>query len=258
MPEDITSRENDSVKYAVKLTEKPAFCKAQNRFIAEGYKLCMEAAAADVKIEIIYYTLAAKNSFPDIVDLPGKHISISDNVATKISGSKTPQGIFAVCHTPVFTEDNLSENGKYIVLENLQDPVNIGAIMRSAAAFGFSGIVATTSCAYPYSLKVLRGSMGAAFKLPMIYTEDLTITLEMLSQMGILTIAAALDGATFLDKSKKPSGGVAICIGNEGSGLTKHTVNACNKIIKIPISDKTESLNAAVAASILMWEYGGD
>ena len=258
MPEDITSRENESIKYAVKLTEKSAFCKAENRFIAEGYRLCIEAAAADIKIETIYYTVAAINSFPDIKALPGKHISISDNVATKISGSKTPQGIFAVCHTPVFSEDNLSKSGKYIVLENLQDPVNIGAIMRSAAAFGFSGIIATTSCAYPYSLKVLRGSMGAAFKLPMIYTENLATTIQLLSQMGVETIAAALDGATFLDKSKKPSSGVAICIGNEGNGLTKQTVNACNKVIKIPISEKTESLNAAVAASILMWEYGGE
>lgn len=253
-PEQLTSRDNERVKYAQKLMEKPAFCKAEQRFLAEGKKLCLDAAESGIVIEILYYTYMAQKRWPEIDSLPGEHISISESVAEKISGMKSAQGVFAVCRLPVWDEAQVDPTGRYIALENVQDPANVGAVLRSAAAFGFDGALLSQGCAEPFGQKALRASMGAAFKLPIIRTLDLPAALRVCSAKGMSTAAAALRGAVDLSEFK-PQGGLVLAIGNEGNGLTDDAIDACEKAVKIPISERMESLNAAVAASVLMWEF---
>ncbi|MEG1932478.1 MAG: RNA methyltransferase, partial [Pygmaiobacter sp.] len=182
------------------------------------------------------------------------HVSISEGVAQKLSEMKSAQGVFALCRLPEPPPADIDPAGRYIALEAVQDPANVGAVLRSAAAFGFDGALLDKSCANPFGTKALRASMGAAFKLPLFSVDDLPAMLCSLSRCGMATAAAALRGAVDLSQFV-PVGGLVLVIGSEGNGLSEDAINACGAVVKIPISERMESLNAAVAASVLMWEY---
>ncbi|WP_341479876.1 RNA methyltransferase [Anaerofilum hominis] len=253
---EITSRDNERVKYTAKLMQKPAFCRAENRFVAEGVKLCLDAAGSGLAMETVYYTYKAEKRWPQLLELPCEQLRISEPVAEKLSGQKTPQGVFAVCRMPEFGLAEADPAGRYIALEDVQDPANVGAVLRSAAAFGFSGAILTPGCADPFGQKVLRASMGAVFKLPVFETADLAGELRRLGAQGAQTLAAALRGAQDLREIRRSGGGLALAVGNEGNGLSAEVIAACSAVVRIPIR-AMESLNAAVAASVLMWELGG-
>ncbi len=244
------------MKYTAKLMQKPAFCRAENRFVAEGIKLCLDAAASGLAMETVYYTYRAENRWPQLRQLPCEQVRISEPVAEKLSGQRTPQGVFAVCAMPAFDLAAADPAGRYIALEDVQDPANVGAVLRSAAAFGFSGAILTPGCADPFGQKAMRASMGAVFKLPLFETADLAGELRRLGGLGAQTFAAALRGAQDLRAVRCAGGGLALAVGNEGNGLSEGVIAACGTVVKIPIRTM-ESLNAAVAASVLMWELGG-
>ena len=145
---------------------------------------------------------------------------------------------------------------RYLALEEVQDPANVGAVLRSAAAFGFAGVLLTPGCADPFSAKAMRASMGAAFKLPLYQTDDLPAALRRFAQGGAAAVAAALRGAVDLRSYHYDGGGLVLAIGNEGNGLSEAVIDACTAVVKIPICTM-ESLNAAAAAAVLMWELGG-
>ncbi len=254
--EQITSRENERIKYTVKLMQKPAFRRQEGRFVLQGVKLCSDAAAAGIALETLYRTRQAADRWPRLADLPCEQVEISEQVAAKLSQQKTPQGVFAVCRLPEFAAGGIQTEKRYLALEELQDPANVGAALRSAAAFGFAGVILTRDCADPFGEKALRASMGAAFKLPILWTEDLPALLRRLSNQGMATVAAALRGAEDLRAYRYDGGGLVLVIGNEGNGLTAQTIDACGAVVKIPIRGM-ESLNAAAAAAVLMWELGG-
>lgn len=255
MLETITSRDNEQVKYVCKLQEKTAFARAEGFFAAEGVKLCLDAADAGLVPECIYYTLRAAERWPRLTELACRQEIVSEQVAAKMSGMKSVQGVVAVFPLPRFSITEIDPAGRYLALENVQDPANVGAVARSAAAFGYSGILLGPGCADLFGPKALRASMGAAFRLPVLQVEDLPALLKKLSAEGMATAAAALQGAQEMS-AFRPQGGVVLVVGSEGQGLTEATIHACDVVVKIPIHTM-ESLNAAVAASILMWEYGG-
>ena len=143
-----------------------------------------------------------------------------------------------------------------LALERVQDPGNVGALVRSAAAFGFDAVIVDPGCASPFGPKALRASMGAAGRLPVVESRCLPDTLAQLHAWGVTNLAAALYNSRPLHQvdGAYPNG-VCLVIGSEGQGLTEAAVAACDAAVRIPITDRVESLNASVAGSVLLWHF---
>ena len=152
----------------------------------------------------------------------------------------------------------LNSARRILALEGVQDPGNVGTLLRSAAAFGFDAVVLGPGCAAPFSPKTLRSSMGAAGRLPVLHSDDLPATLQALRQRGVTCLAAALYRSRPLNEAGREfPGGVCVVIGSEGQGLRDETVEACDAAVRIPMTDRVESQNAGVAGSVLLWHFRG-
>ena len=182
--------------------------------------------------------------------------TVSEPVFRKLSDTQNPQGILCVVKQPEFDpEACLSrEQGLYLILERIQDPGNLGTIVRTAEAAGVSCIIMDRDTTDLYAPKVIRSTMGSVFRVPCFYTEDLSGTIAEMKAKGIVLYAADLKGSVFYNEVKYP-GKTAFMIGNEGNGLKPETAEMADERIKIPMKGKTESLNAAVAAALLMYGY---
>ena len=257
MDEKITSRENAKIKYACRLSSSAAFRRSEGRFLAEGRKLCPELARG-AQLETLFYTESAMAKCPELAGLPGEHYLVEDHVADKLADVGTHQGVFGVFRTPVHTLDEVKTGGRYLALERVQDPGNVGTLLRSAAAFGFDGVLLSKGCAAPFAPKTLRASMGAAGRLPVAPVQDLPQALQQLRARGVVCLAAALYHSRPLDEAPQsyPDGLCAV-IGSEGQGLTDAAVQACDMAVRIPMTDLVESLNAGVAGSVLLWHFRG-
>ena len=257
MDEKITSRENAKVKYACRLASGAAFRRTEGRFLAEGRKLCPELARG-AELETLFYTENALEKCPELAALPGEHYLVEDHVADKLADVGTHQGVFGVFRTPVHTLEEVRPGGRYLALERVQDPGNVGTLLRSAAAFGFDGVLLSKGCAAPFAPKTLRASMGAAGRLPVAPVQDLPQALQQLRARGVVCLAAALYHSRPLDEAPQsyPDGLCAV-IGSEGQGLTDAAVQACDMAVRIPMTDLVESLNAGVAGSVLLWHFRG-
>ena len=257
MDEKITSRENAKIKYACRLSSGAAFRRSEGRFLAEGRKLCPELARG-AQLETLFYTESAMAKCPELADLPGEHYLVEDHVADKLADVGTHQGVFGVFRTPVHGLDEVKTGGRYLALERVQDPGNVGTLLRSAAAFGFDGVLLSKGCAAPFAPKTLRASMGAAGRLPVAPVQDLPQALQQLRARGVVCLAAALYHSRPLDEAPQsyPDGLCAV-IGSEGQGLTDAAVQACDMAVRIPMTDLVESLNAGVAGSVLLWHFRG-
>ena len=255
--EKITSRENAKIKYACRLASSGAFRRSEGKFLAEGRKLCPELCRG-AALETLFCTEAALEKCPELAGLPGEHYLVEDHVADKLADVGTHQGVFGIFRTPVHTLDEAKTGGRYLALERVQDPGNVGTLLRSAAAFGFDAVVLGPGCASPLSPKTLRSSMGAAGRLPTVHSENLPATLQALRGRGVTTLAAALYQSRPLDEAGNDfPHGVCVVIGSEGQGLTEETVLACDMAVRIPMTDLVESLNAGVAGSVLLWHFRG-
>ena len=255
MDEKITSRENAKVKYACRLASSAAFRRTEGRFLAEGRKLCPELARG-AELETLFYTENALEKCPELAALPGEHYLVEDHVADKLADVGTHQGVFGVFRTPVNTLEEVRPGGRYLALERVQDPGNVGTLLRSAAAFGFDGVILSEGCASVYAPKTLRASMGAAVRIPVIETGAMPQAIALLREKGITCLAAALYQSQPLSAAKAGyPGGVCVVIGSEGQGLTDETIAACNSTVRIPMTDRVESLNAGIAGSILLWHF---
>ena len=176
----------------------------------------------------------------------------------KLAGTKSSQGVFVLFATPRPPEDLLDTARRILMLEGVQDPGNVGTLLRSAAAFGFDAVVLGPGCAAPFSPKTLRSSMGAAGRLPVVHRDNLPATITALRARGVTCLAAALYRSRPLDEAGRDfPGGVCVVIGSEGQGLRDETVKACDAAVRIPMTDRVESLNAAVAGSVLLWHFRG-
>ena len=255
MTEKITSRENAKIKYACRLGQSGAFCRSEGRFLAEGRKLCPELCRG-AELETLYYTASALEKCPELEGLPGEHSLVEDHVADKLADVGTHQGVFGVFRTPVRTLDEVKPGGRYLALERVQDPGNVGTLLRSAAAFGFDGVLLSDGCASVWAPKTLRASMGAAVRVPVIEAGEMPGTIAALRAKNITCLAAALYQSQPLSAAKASyPGGVCVVIGSEGQGLTDATIAACSGTVRIPMTDRVESLNAGIAGSILLWHF---
>ena len=260
----ITSRKNEGIKQVAKLVRSSSFRKEQGEFLVEGARLCQDAAQSGMEIVSAYMTQQAQDKYQSYVEQilqkAEQCFGIEPHVGELLSDTKSSQGIYCICRIPSQDTLNLSLNGHYLALENLQDPANLGAILRTGEALGIRGVILGGSCCDVYSPKVLRASMGAVFRLPVIFCEALENQLPHWQERGFSTLAAvpAKDAVdiTQVDFSK-PS---ILAVGNEGNGLSDSVMQACEQRVTIPMKGRAESLNAAASASILMWEMlrGGE
>lgn len=195
---------------------------------------------------------------PELKAFQCEQYLVQDHVAEKLAGTQSNQGVFAIFEQPVVNFMDLPHNGRFLALERVQDPGNVGALIRSAAAFGFDGVILSPGCADPFAPKVLRASMGAAGRMPIVSCPNLADALAQLRAWGCTCLAAALYNSQPLNKvdGSYPDG-VCVVIGSEGQGLSEPVINACNAAVRIPITDKVESLNAGVAGSVLLWHFRG-
>lgn len=250
MQETISSRDNERVRRLCRLLDSAARRAEEGRFVAESAKLCCDLAAAIPPREV-YYTAPALQHTPALAALGGRHFLLAGHVAEKLARTRSPQGVWGVFDIPAPVP--LTGN-RLLALDAVQDPGNLGAVLRSAAAFGWQGVLLGPGCADPYGPKALRAAMSSTLKLPLVPVLDLAARLGQLRGEGWLCLAARLQDSEELPPLP-PGVRCVLVVGSEGQGLATAVAAACDKSVRIPIAPAMESLNAAVAASVLMWHY---
>ena len=255
--ETITSRDNAKIKYACAVRDSEKQRAADGVFFAEGPKLILELCK-NCAPAAVYATEAALARTPALAALDGVTTRVAPHVAEKLAGTKSSQGVFALLQTPAPPTHLLHSARRLLALEGVQDPGTVGTLLRSAAAFGFDGVLLGPGCAAPFAPKTLRASMGAAGRLPVLVVSDLPAALTALRGRGVTCLAAALYHSRPLDEVGTDfPGGVCLVIGSEGQGLTDAAVAACDAAVRIPMTELVESLNAGVAGSVLLWQFRG-
>ena len=275
--EIITSRQNRRVVELVKLDDRRAREKTRT-FRFDGVKLLCEALRRGVELESVFLRVGtADRVAARMEELYGCSLSevgcpvfgVEDSLFEKISQENAPEGVITVAKyidkshnfIIIYKEDEIDvrKDAPILLLESVRDPLNVGAIIRSAAALGVGRLIMSADCADLYHPKTLRAAMGPLFSMPITRVEDLAGTVKALRQSGRRIYAAALDdtavclGSPEFDAERKDHS-VGAVIGNEGHGLTKAVIAACDRSVYIPMEADTESLNAGVAAALIMWE----
>lgn len=226
-------------------------------FVLEGLRLCMEALDGGVEFFSVFAAegILDRGEVSRLLAAVGERgYVISDRLSGQISDTKAPQGIFAICKKLDKCDfaSTICNNGRYLVLYELQDPGNLGTILRTADAVGIDGVF-VSDCCEVYSPKTIRATMGALFRLPILKGEVSEI-LSVLKEKNITTFAAVVDEDADSLRSCDFSQGGAVFIGNEGSGLPHEVVSLCDRRLTIKMSGSSNSLNAAMAAGIIVWE----
>lgn len=257
--EKITSVQNGKIKQISKLVSSSKERKKTGEFVIEGARLCRDAVLSGVEISEAYFVSDAFSKYSEDVDLicskAESCFEISDEVAKKLQDTESTQGVFAKCkntENEVFLSD-FKVDGKYVVLENIQDPSNLGAISRTAEALGIDGAV-LISCCDVFNPKALRSSMGSLFRLPFVRLSSVDEVFAFAEDNGMKTVATVVDSSAEKINKADLSGGVFLIIGNEGNGIQKTTAERSDLRVTIPMKGRAESLNAAMASCIAMWE----
>ncbi len=250
---ELTSRKNDTVRRFKELIRDKKMRTQQGVFVIEGDHQCGEAVTAKLDIRFVLITEKARAKYPQtaerLIDASEGYAVISEDIAEYISDTKAPQGMFA--EVSMKNIDPVKGN-RLVLLDGVQDPGNVGTVIRTAEALGIDAVVLSTGCADVYSPKTLRSSMGSVFRIPCI-TCDLAEMITSLRAEGYTVYGSMLDDtAQRLGEVEFPEK-VAVVIGSEGAGISDAVKNSCTGGLYIPITG-AESLNAAVAASIILWE----
>ena len=250
----ITSNANGQIKKITALKNKAKMRAKENCYIVEGIRMIKEVPSAQLmQLYVSESGLQDKEIQSIIHDM--QYEVVKDSVFSVITDTVTPQGILAVVRKKNYNlKEILNDNCSCIVvLENLQDPGNLGTIIRTAEGAGVCAVIMDHKTVDIYNPKVIRSTMGSVFRVPFYITDNLEDTLETLKHNGIKLYAADLRGASaYYDE--KYEGKTAFMIGNEGNGLSDAASDKADVFIKIPMEGQVESLNASVAAAILMYE----
>lgn len=250
----ITSTSNEQVKNIIQLKEKAKVRRQKKLFVVEGIKMFREIPKD--KLVSVFVSEKFEKENEELLSHTD-YILLSDSVFKKISDTVTPQGILAVVKQNEFTVEDIierrdKERSCIVVLDRLQDPGNLGTIVRTGEGAGITGIVMSNDSVDLYNPKVIRSTMGSVFRVPVAVVPDLQDAIKKMKQNGIETYAAHLNG---MEYQKGAFGkNIALLIGNEAKGLSDEVSVMADKLIKIPMEGKVESLNAAVATAILMYE----
>ncbi len=263
--EIISSRQNRDIVEAGKLSDKKGREKS-GLFRIDGLKLAREAVECKADIERVFVRQSSLERLDaDILcDMPDCRLTVvSDGVFDKLSEEKSPEGIICILKhldnlrkiVKINKDDPaFSDGGRVFLAESVRDPGNLGTLIRSANALGCDRMIISADCADPYNPKALRASMGAIFRLGIAVVDNMPQAVGALRENGRRVFAAALDAdAEKLGRLELRSGDCFV-VGNEGHGLSEETVKACTKSVFIPMKEGAESLNAAAAAAVILWE----
>ncbi len=277
----ITSLNNGRIKHAIQLKEKSRIRNEEGLFVAEGLKMFEEAPLSKIreiycredvwqkmeesykkapldKLSRIYEKIMTCEKQGIVVE------TVSEEVFRKLSDTQTPQGIFFLMEKMTYdltallkkAGERKEQKGKrplFLILEDVQDPGNLGTMIRTGEGAGVDGILMSKGTADIYNPKTIRSTMGSLYRVPFLYTGNLKQTIEQLQKAGIRIYAAHLKG-TKSYREPDYAGGAAFLVGNEGNGLKEETAALADEYIRIPMLGKLESLNAAVAAALLMYQ----
>lgn len=253
----ISSTKNARVKEIIELKKKAKARNEAGLFAVEGLRMALELPPE--RTEQIYISESFERSgglekIPAVGKVPCE--TVSDSVFSAMSDTQTPQGVLALVRQYRYGFDEiLGAKGPahLMILENIQDPGNLGTILRAGEGAGITGVMMSPDTADIYNPKVIRSTMGSIFRVPFFYAEDFDGQLRKLKESKIRLFAAHLSGERAYEEEDY-GGDIGFLIGNEGKGLTEETAALADTLIRIPMAGKVESLNAAVAASILMFE----
>ncbi len=254
----ITSKDNSLVKEISKLISSSRERRSRELFVAEGLRLCTDAVSSGAAVRYFLSTPQAKEKEPEafgkIAAVSENIIEVSPEIMVKISDTDHPQGFLCVISSASGKKlDEIKKNGRYAALENISDPSNLGTILRTAEALGVDGVILSKGCCDIYSPKVVRGSMGAVFRVPFRIEEDLTGFIAAQTEAGIITYASTPGNAGDIAGCDFSGGGIML-IGNEANGLKDETIGVCSCRVRINMKGRAESLNASAAAAILLYE----
>lgn len=254
----LSSKDNINIKNAVKLKNSAKYRRKNCQFVAEGVRICVDAIYSNTEIEAFFVIEKAMEKYYDEFEMlknyAYKTFVVTEDVFAILSDTDTPQGFLCVIKALDKTSefDTINRNSKFIALDNIQDPSNLGTVLRTAEALGIDGVIMSADCCDFFNPKVVRGSMGAVFRLPFIICNSVCDFLSEHSELSSYAAVVTADAQKITETNfELPC--VAV-IGNEGNGLKAETIEMCNKRITIPMDGRAESLNASVAASIIMWE----
>lgn len=247
--ERITARTNPLMQHMKKLGNDAAYRRETGLFLCDSPKLLGEAVRWGA--EIVEVALSEDMTL-DTLPKCERMVQIPRDVMASVSPMKTPQGALFTCRLPHSALPEKLTGRRYVVLDAVQDPGNVGTILRTLDAFDFDGLLLLEGCADPWSVKTTRASMGAVFRRD-IYTLTAAELFPLLQRSGLPLYGTALREDT-VDAREADLSRCAIAIGSEGRGLSEGVLARCDKTLKIPMSDRCESLNAAVAAAVLLWE----
>lgn len=260
----ITSTSNDRVRRVVTFVEKSKARREEKVFIIEGMKMLREAPVLQVDEVFVTEKFAngASEEDKEILWRYGAE-TVSEEVMKKMSDTQTPQGVLAVIRQYEYSMEEVLEGYNQdsegttapliLVLENIQDPGNLGTMLRSGEGAGVTGVIMGKGTADIYNPKVIRSTMGSIFRVPFIYVESVPEIVRELNAKGIHTYAAHLKGQKNYDEFDytEPT---AFLIGNEGKGLTDETAGEASEYVLIPMKGEVESMNAATSSAILTFE----
>lgn len=248
----ITSTSNQQIKNIIRLEKKGKARKEQDVFLVEGLRMYQEAPRE--RIVKTYVSESFYKKEKEMLCDTDLEI-VEDRVFQSASDTMTPQGVLSIVKQYHYKMEDFwkKEHPFFLVLENLQDPGNMGTIFRTAEGAGVDGIFLSKDCVDLYNPKVIRSTMGSIYRMPFLYVDSVTDMVEELKKKKIRVFAAHLKGKNSYDGEDYLSG-TAFMIGNEGNGLTDELASKADCYVKIPMQGKVESLNAAMAAGILMYE----
>ena len=278
----ITSTSSSQVKHIVNLQKKSKLRKEEKQFVVEGIKMVSEAPKD--RLGKVYVSETFKDDNEEFLEkmnyeAVGKDVLeiVSDNVFVRMSDTQTPQGIMAVvkmsdvCIEDMFEKDNYTDSKDdgadkvedntadakkqplLLILENLQDPGNLGTIVRMAEGAGVTGIIMSSNTVDIYNPKTIRSTMGSLYRVPVIYVDDICKAVDECKEKGVKVYAAHLKGTDNYNQ-KDYAQPTAFMIGNEGNGLSDRLTQKADELVRIPMQGKVESLNAAIACTILTYE----
>ncbi len=270
----ITSTANQQVKHLIQLQNKAKIRDEEGVFVLEGRKVYDELRK--YRPEFLVMTYLSESFYKQIAETEPEYLEgvnyeiLADNVFKEAAETVTPQGILAIVKQPKYELEELLSGKvtgdsqcaedcddtekplRFIFLENLRDPGNLGTILRTAEGAGMTGVILSKGSVDIFNPKVIRSTMGSIFRVPFLYAEDTLATMELLQKHGVKLYAAYLAGSEEYDKISYAKRS-AIMIGNEANGLLEETAAAADVRVRIPMAGELESLNAAVAAAILMY-----
>lgn len=247
----INSTQNENIKYFTKLNDK-SFRKQEHKFLIEGKHLVEEA----LKTNLVETVLSTDSNYLNNIKNVDKYL-VSEAIIKKISNTKNPQNVVAVVKMfdnsiNILKEELTNKTSSLVMFDDINDPGNLGTLIRTAAALGYNGIVLSNSSVDIYNDKTIRASQGSIFKIKIVYT-DINSYINTLKENNYTLIGTSLKDAIPLESLKKTNKFV-LCLGNEARGISNNILNKMDTSIKLTMHNDVESLNVMIAGSIIMYE----